>query len=51
MSSTASTRERVRQLTEQGLSVREVASILNVSTQAVYKHLKRIEAESSKGAA
>ena len=39
------TRERVRQLTAQGLTVREIASILSLSTQAIYKHLRKIEAE------
>jgi transposase len=37
------TRDRVQQLTAQGLKVREIAAILNVSTQAVYKHLKALE--------
>lgn len=40
---TTSTKERVAQLTEQGLKVREIATVLNVSTQAVYKHLKTLE--------
>ena len=40
-----STRERVRQLTAQGLTVREIASILSLSTQAIYKHRKAIEAD------
>ena len=39
------TRERVRQLASRGLTVREIASVLGVSTQAVYKHLRKIEAE------
>lgn len=42
---TTSTRERVAQLTEQGLKVREIATVLNVSTQAVYKHLKALDLE------
>lgn len=42
---TRSTRERVRDLKAQGLTVREIATVLNVTTQAVYKHLKRLEAE------
>lgn len=37
-----STRERVKGLSEQGLSVREIASVLQVSTQAVYKHLSAL---------
>ena len=40
-----STRERVRQLTATGLTVREVAAILSLSTQAIYKHRKAIEAD------
>ena len=43
------TRERVRDLIDRGLSVREVAQLLGISTQAVYKHLKRIEAEQANG--
>lgn len=43
MSAKASTKERVAQLVEQGLTVREIATILNVSTQAVYKHLKAMD--------
>ncbi len=36
------TRERVRDLTDAGLSVRDIARVLNVSTQAVYKHLRSL---------
>jgi len=39
------TRERVRQLTAQGLTVREIATLLGLSVQAIYKHLRKIEAE------
>jgi len=39
------TRERVRQLTAQGLTVREIATLLNLSVQAIYKHLRKIEAD------
>ena len=46
-----STRERVRQLTAQGLTVREIASILSLSTQAIYKHRKAIEADDAADAA
>lgn len=35
----ATTREQVAELIERGLTVRQVAQLLNVSTQAVYKHL------------
>lgn len=38
-----STKERVSKLVDQGLTVREIASILNVSTQAIYKHLKALD--------
>ena len=46
-----STRERVRQLTAQGLTVREIASILSLSTQAIYKHRKAIDAGDTADAA
>ena len=39
------TRERVRQLTAQGLTVREIATLLGLSVQAIYKHLRKIEAD------
>ena len=46
------TRERVRQLTAQGLTVREIATLLGLSVQAIYKHLRKIEAEADeRGAA
>ena len=37
------TRERVAELVGSGLSVRETAMVLNVTTQAVYKHLKSLQ--------
>lgn len=37
------TREQVRRLQAKGLSVREIATLLSISTQAVYKHLRKIE--------
>jgi len=36
------TRERVPELLDQGLTVREIASVLGISTQAVYKHIHRL---------
>lgn len=36
------TRERVRDLIARDLTVREIAQLLGVSTQAVYKHLKAL---------
>jgi hypothetical protein len=37
------TRERVQEMKfEKGLSVREIATILGISTQAVYLHLKAL---------
>lgn len=42
---TRDTRERVRELDEKGLSPREIAHLLNISTQRVYQHLKAIEKE------
>lgn len=41
------TRDRVRNMIARDLTVREIAQLLGVSTQAVYKHLKRIEEEDS----
>ena len=38
-------RDRVRDLIGAGLNVREVARACGLSTQAVYKHLKAIEAD------
>lgn len=39
MEAKRSTRERVRELTDQGLTPREIAKLLDLSTQAIYKHL------------
>lgn len=39
------TRDRVADLIKKGLTVREVADILRVSTQNVYKHLKALGIE------
>jgi predicted ArsR family transcriptional regulator len=38
-----STKDRVRELIGAGLSVREIARALDVSTQAVYLHLKALD--------
>lgn len=40
---TQTTRDQVAAYLEQGLTVRQIAQLLGISTQAVYKHLKRIE--------
>lgn len=53
------TRDRVRDLIARDLTVREIAQLLGISTQAVYKHLKVLditpptqrESESERGAA
>lgn len=37
------TRSRVAAFTVEGRTPREIAGLLEVSTQAVYKHLKRLE--------
>lgn len=37
------TRERVKDLIEKGLTVLEIAHLLRISPQAVYKHLKRYD--------
>lgn len=34
------TRQRVEDLIAKGLTVRQIADLLRISTQAVYKHLK-----------
>ena len=38
----ATIRDRVPELLNKGLSVREVAAVLNVTTQAVYLHMKSL---------
>lgn len=41
------TREKVRSMHfERGLSQREIATLLGISTQAVWQQVKKIEAES-----
>lgn len=45
---TTSTKERVREMRfERGLKVREIATLLHISTQAVYQHLDKIQQESA----
>lgn len=39
------TKEKVRRRHEQGDSPREISLLLGISTQAVYQHLREIEAE------
>lgn len=39
------TKEKVRDLLNKGLTVLEVARHLNISPQAVYKHLHKLELE------
>lgn len=47
MARTTDTKERVRQMRfERDLKVREIATLLGISTQAVYQHLAKIEQES-----
>lgn len=36
------TRRKVKELTELGHSPREIAQLVNVSTQRVYQHLKKL---------
>lgn len=38
-------RERIRELTEQGMSVRDIAKLLDMSTQGVYWHLRKMDEE------
>ena len=44
------TRQRVRELTEAGLTPRQIAHALNVSTQAVYQHLETLGMKPAKKA-
>lgn len=37
------TKEKVRNLIDQGLTVREIARLLDISTQAVYQHLETLQ--------
>jgi len=37
-------------MTEQGLTPRQIAVLLNLSTQAVYKHLANIKQDAEKSA-
>ena len=38
-----STRDRVAAYIEEGLSVRQIANLEGITTQAVYKHLKALD--------
>ena len=38
-------RERVRKLRAKGLTAREIARLMDVSTQAVHQHLRQLEKE------
>ena len=40
-----STRAKVREMTAKGLTKREIATLLGLSTQAIYLQLKAIKAE------
>lgn len=44
------TRTVVRLMTAEGKSVREIASVLGISTQAVHKHLKKMRGDERKSA-
>lgn len=46
MAKRQSTRERIQEMRfTKGLSVREIATVLGISTQAVYLHLKALREE------
>ena len=52
MTSTAEdseTRRKVRLMTAEGVPVRQIALALNISTQAVYKHLRKMKAQEGEG--
>jgi DNA-binding CsgD family transcriptional regulator len=42
MTNQTPTKVSIATLIESGLSVRQVANLMNISTQAVYKHLRRL---------
>jgi hypothetical protein len=42
-------RDRVRELHAKGLTAREIATLLAISTQRVYQHLDAIRTEDGKG--
>lgn len=39
------TRQKIEELVAKGLTVRQIADLLRVSTQNVYKHLKALEVD------
>jgi hypothetical protein len=45
ISESVTTRDRVRSLLSEGVKPRQIALALGISTQAVYKHKKRIDSE------
>lgn len=44
----SATRKRVKEMRSRGMSVREIALILHISTQAVYKHIAALDAAKTK---
>lgn len=45
MTTLSDTRRKVQDLTTKGLSPREIAQLLGISTQRVYQHLKKLDME------
>lgn len=44
-------RAEVRDLLAKGLTVRQIAAVMHVSTQAVYDHIRKIKAEEEEAVA
>ncbi len=45
----STTRERVQRYLDAGLKVRDIAQLLGISTQAVYQHVKALDASAASG--
>lgn len=46
----ASTREEVKRLLDKGLTVRQIAAVLHLTTQAVYLHVAKLREDSEASA-
>lgn len=43
MTDKPTTREQIKTMLDNGLNVRQIAAFLGISTQAVYKHIKKLD--------
>jgi len=43
----STTKEQVKKLADKGLTARQIAAVLHISTQAVYQHLAKLREEAS----